>query len=162
MNFKLPEPCLKSRLMVYQKSPPQNFSRRTLNVPSLLTVLRESHTILSRVFLQHTVILEPVLLLLLSAYIENRQGANRVVIVTAKCSFSSSPYTMFWNEFLRGHFLWTKMLQWMHKRGNRNKELGCRAHPRITPKFLVTAKAQMSAIFGPNILDLFDLSPHGP
>ena len=70
----------------------------TLNVPSLLTtVLRESHTILSRVFLQHTAILEPVLLLL-SAYIENRQGANRVVIVTAKCSFSSSPlhYVLKW------------------------------------------------------------------
>ena len=85
--------------MVYQKSPPQNFSRRTLNVPSLLTVLRESHTILSRVFLQHTVILEPVLLLLLSAYIENRQGANRVVIVTAKCSFSSSPTLCFEMSF---------------------------------------------------------------
>ena len=149
--------------MVYQKSPPQNFSRRTLNVPSLLTVLRESHTILSRVFLQHTVILEPVLLLLLSAYIENRQGANRVVIVTAKCSFSSSPlhYVLKMSFYAdiscepRCYSECTKdvtvIKRWFAEHGQ-----------RITPKFLVTAKAQMSAIFGPNISDLFDLSPHGP
>ena len=86
----------------------QDLYTMIFTVPSLLSVLRESHTILSRVFLQHTAILEPVLLLL-SAYIGNRQGANRVVIVTAKCSFSSSPLHCLLKFVLRGHFLYRNL-----------------------------------------------------